>query len=246
MKVGEVKRSVRLDKLLSDQGIGTRSEVKELIRKGRVKVNGETVRRPELSVTESDTVSVDGEELRRASFEYWLLYKPAGFLTAVQDAGRPVVMELIPSKRKGLSPVGRLDLETEGILLVTDDGLLAHRLLSPKYHVEKTYYAELASDLPADAAERFSRPMEFSDFMAAPAVSFEELEPRAARLTIAEGKYHQVRRMFAKIGCEVVTLRRESFGFLTLEGLKPGEARSLTEKEVRQLREVCRMMEHGE
>ena len=227
---------MRLDKALSDQGIGTRKEVRELIIRGRIRVNDETVRKADRQVSEADQVLFDGNPVDLSPYEYWILYKPAGYLTATEDRSKPTVMELIPSKRKDLAPVGRLDLDTEGLLLVTNDGDLSHRLLSPKYHVEKTYYAELRSDLPENAAELLSRPMSFSDFTAKPADGFEKLSARSARLTISEGKYHQVKRMFAKIGCEVLYLRRERFGPLNLQGLEPGEARKLTEEESKNLK----------
>ncbi len=222
---------MRLDKALADQGIGTRKEVRELIAKGRVSVDGETVKQPDLQVSESSEILLDGGMLDLAPYEYWLLYKPAGYLSATEDRVHPVVTELIPSKRKGLAPVGRLDIDTEGLLLITNDGAFSHRLQSPKYHVPKTYYAELDSDLPENAAGLFSQTMTFSDFTAKPADGFEKLSARSALLTISEGKFHQVKRMFAKIGCEVVYLRRERFGSLTLDSMHPGEARKLTEKE---------------
>ncbi len=231
---------LRLDKLLTEYGYGTRSQVKDLIRKEKVTVSGRDKPGPETAVSEEDRVFVNGEELVRSEYEYWLLYKPSGYLTAVTDRLRPVVMDLIPSKRKDLSPVGRLDLDTEGVLLVTNDGMLSHQLLSPAKHVEKTYYAELASDLPENAAQLFASPMVFSDFTAKPALSFEKITDRSARLTICEGKFHQVRRMFLKAGCEVVYLRRERFSFLTLSGLKPGEARLLTEEEIKKLRSAVK------
>ena len=227
---------MRLDKALSDQGIGTRKEIRELILKGRVSVGGKTVLRPEHPVTEESLVSLDGVQVDLSPFETWLLYKPAGYLSATEDPDHPVVMKLIPSAKKGLAPVGRLDLDTEGLLLVTNDGALSHRLQSPKHHVPKTYYAELSADLPEDAAERFSEPMVFSDFTARPADGFEKLSPRAACLTISEGKFHQVKRMFAKIGCEVLYLKREGFGPLNLQGLEKGEARKLTAEEVNSLK----------
>lgn len=229
---------MRLDRFLAERSAGSRKQVKELIAKGRVTVNGEVVCRPEYQVAEADLVAADGETISAEAYEYWLLYKPAGYLSAAADKTKPVVTELVPSARKDLAPVGRLDLDTEGLLLVTNDGALSHRLLSPKYHVEKCYYAELDADLPPDAAARFSESMVFSDFTAKPAVSFEQVSDRKALLAITEGKYHQVKRMFGKLGCEVVYLRRERFGPLSLVGMKKGEARQLTEAEIHLLKEA--------
>ena len=227
---------MRLDKYLSDRGFGTRKEVKALIQKGRVTVGGSVIKTPDYSVNEGQAVEVDGLPAEKEAFEYWILYKPAGYLSATEDFSHPVVTALIASKRKGLAPVGRLDLDTEGLLLLTNDGALSHRLLSPKNEIEKTYYAELDADLPADAELQFSEPMVFSDFTAKPAKAFQQLSPRSALLTITEGKFHQVKRMFAKIGCRVVYLRRERFSGITLQGLKPGEARRLKEDEISTLK----------
>ncbi|MBR3036405.1 MAG: rRNA pseudouridine synthase [Lachnospiraceae bacterium] len=222
---------MRLDKCLATMGIGARSYVKELIRSGAVSVNGKVCKAPETSVSEDDGILVNGKPLEHEDFEYYILYKPAGYLSACEDPRKPVVMELVPSKRTDLFPVGRLDFDTEGLLLITNDGELNHRLLSPKYKVPKKYYAELDADLPPDAKEKLSRPIVFQDFTSEPAV-LEVIDLRHAYLTVTEGKYHEVKRLFHAIGCDVVYLRRETFGKLSLSGLKRGEIRKITKDEI--------------
>ena len=226
---------IRLDKYLADMGVGTRTSVKEIIKKGRVKVNDIVVKKSDTKIIDTDQVKVDDQVVSYQIFEYYLLNKPAGYLTATYDKDQPVVMELINAKRKDLSPVGRLDKDTEGVLLITTDGVLAHHLIAPKYHVPKQYYAEVDCDLPTNAKEVFMQPMEFKDFIADPAQDYKQIAARKAYLTIGEGKYHQVKRMFKQIGCEVTYLRRMSFAFLTADGLKTGEARPLSEEEINQL-----------
>ena len=227
---------MRLDKFLADLQYGTRSEVKALIKKGRVQIDGKVIKKADYQVDENTTVYVDETPVTYVQYEYYLLNKPAGYLSATEDLYQPVVMELIHSKRKDLAPVGRLDKDTEGVLLISNDGQLAHRLLSPKYHVDKTYYAELDADLPQDAVELFSKPMEFKEFTSAPAI-LKPVDPRSAFVTIHEGKYHQVKRMFEKIGCNVTYLERTQFDQLTLDGLQRGEYRELTPSEIQRLKE---------
>ncbi len=226
---------MRLDKYLTDLGKGTRSAVKELIKKGRVKVEGVAKAKPETPVDENSIITLDGERLVYSTYEYYILNKPSGYVTARTDDKKKVVMELIPSTRTDLSPVGRLDEDTEGVLLITNDGELNHRLVSPRHHVKKRYFAELDADLPDNAGEILSQPIEFSDFTSHPA-EYEKIDARHAYLTITEGKFHQVKRMFHHIGCEVIYLRREAFGPLTADGLAVGDVRALTEEEIAQLK----------
>ena len=227
---------MRLDKFLADMQVGTRSEVKEIIRKGRVKVNGAVIKKADTKVEMSDEILVDDEAVTYLEYEYLVMNKPAGYLTAREDKRFPVMMDIIHSVRKDLVPVGRLDKDTEGVLLITNDGELNHALLSPKSHVQKTYYAEVDNDLPDNAAEILSQPMEFSDFVAAPADKYERINERAAYLTISEGKFHQVKRMFAKLGCNVTYLKRISFGNLRVDDLEPGQYRPLTSEELEELK----------
>ena len=226
---------MRLDKYLADMKMGTRSEIKKFIRQKEVRVNGSVITDPGFQVEETAEVTLFNEKVAYIRYEYYLLNKPAGYLCTKDD---PVnVLQLISSNVKNLNPVGRLDKDTEGVLIITNDGELAHRLISPKNHVNKTYYVETDSDIPDNAAAIFEKPMQFSDFTSAPA-EFVSISKRSGNLTIHEGKYHQVKRMFAAIGCEVVFLKRIRFSILTLDNLKTGEYRKLTEEEIRYLKAI--------
>ncbi|MCI7802454.1 MAG: pseudouridine synthase [Floccifex porci] len=227
---------MRLDKFLADMQIGTRSEVKKLIQKGHVSINDQIVKKVDTKVDEETIVYVDGLRVDYVSYEYYLLNKPAGFLSATQDSHYPVVMELVPCIRKDVGIVGRLDKDTEGLLLLTNDGELNHRLLSSKNHVLKKYYVQVDTDIPDNAEDVFSKPIVFEEFTSLPA-EFEYIDNRSAYLTICEGKYHQVKRMFEKIGCTVTYLKRVQFGSLTLDGLESGQYRTLTEGEIKDLYE---------
>ena len=227
---------MRLDKYLADMQVGTRSVVKEIIRKGRVEVNGVITKKSDSQVSMTDEIKVDGNLITYLEYEYLVMNKPADYLTAREDKRYPVIMDIVESVRKDLVPVGRLDKDTEGVLLITNDGDLNHNLLSPKSHVQKVYYAELDADLPDDAKETLSKPMVFSDFTAAPADNFEVITKRSAYLTISEGKFHQVKRMFAKLGCNVTYLKRVRFANLEVDDLKPGEYRPLTKEEIETLK----------
>ncbi len=234
---------IRLDKYLADMGVGTRQEVKKHIRQGRASVDGMAVKRADLKVDESSqTVTFDGEEIPYAAFEYYMLNKPKGVVSATEDAKERTVVSLIESRRKsGLFPVGRLDKDTEGLLLITNDGALAHRLLSPRKHVDKCYYAEVAGEVTEEDVRLFAEGVDIGaeqEERTRPA-RLEILESgrvSKVRLTIQEGKFHQVKRMFRAVGKEVLYLKRESMGALVLdEGLRPGQYRHLTEKEIEKL-----------
>ena len=231
-----MEMEMRLDKFLADMQIGTRSEVKKLIHKGQVSINDQIVKKVDTKVDEETIVYVDGLRVDYVSYEYYLLNKPAGFLSATQDSHYPVVMELVPCIRKDVGIVGRLDKDTEGLLLLTNDGELNHRLLSSKNHVLKKYYVQVDTDIPDNAEDVFSKPIVFEEFTSLPA-EFEYIDNRSAYLTICEGKYHQVKRMFEKIGCTVTYLKRVQFGSLTLDGLESGQYRTLTEGEIKDLYE---------
>lgn len=237
---------IRLDKYLADMGIGTRQEVKRYIRKGQVTVNGDFVSAPETKIREGeDEVRVAGKEVGYVSYEYYMLYKPSGVVSATEDPRDRTVIDLIrEQKRKGLFPVGRLDKDTEGLLLITNDGQLAHRLLSPKKHVDKTYYARVQGRVTEEDVKKFAGGLDIGtvnhEEWTAPGVleiirSDEESE---ILLTIQEGKYHQIKRMFEAVGKRVIYLRRERMGTLCLdERLRPGEYRRLTDKETEELTE---------
>lgn len=235
---------VRLDKYLADMGVGTRSEVKEYIRKGRVKVDGITVKQPDLKLEASKSqVYFDSRKLVYEALEYYMLNKPGGIVSATTDSHCKTVVELIETgKNKDLFPVGRLDKDTEGLLLITNDGDLAHGLLSPKKHVPKTYYARIKGRVTREDIITFHAGIKLGeDFTTLPA----ELVPLCAgevseiEVTIYEGKFHQVKRMFEAVGKEVVYLKRLSMGELKLdESLAPGEYRKLTEEELNKLKGI--------
>ncbi|WP_456445755.1 pseudouridine synthase [Oceanithermus sp.] len=216
----------RLDRVLAHLGLGTRKEVGKLIRAGAVRVDGAVVRDRGFKLDpEAALIELNDEPLRYARYFHVLLHKPAGVLTATRSESETTVLDLLPNAlwRDDLKPVGRLDRDTEGLLLLTNRGELLHRLTHPRWKVAKVYLAELAADLPADAARRFAEGV----LGFAPA-ELEALSPRAARVTLYEGKHRQVRRMFAALGAPVVYLRRERFGPLELGGLEPGQARPLS------------------
>lgn len=227
--------AVRLDKFLSHMGYGTRNEVKNIIKNGWVTIEGKTIKKADFQVKEDQTVYVDDVPVSYVRYEYYILNKPAGYVSAKEDSLHPTVMELIPSIRNDLYPVGRLDLDTEGLLLVCNDGQLTHELLSPKKHVLKKYYVEFEGTLPENAIDVFAQPMDLDDFITKPA-KLEVLEPDKAYLTISEGKFHQVKRMFQNVGCEVSYLKRVCFGPLELKDLEIGQARALTSKEIELLK----------
>ena len=165
-----MKKAVRLDKFLADAGAGTRSEVKKFIQKGKVQVNGVPAKKSEIKVSEEDEVVLDGNRISQApEFVYYLLHKPAGYVSATEDKRDKTVMELVASDRKGLFPVGRLDKDTEGLLLITDDGALAHELLSPKKHVDKTYYAVTDGCMTKEDVQRFADGLEIGEKNPTPA-----------------------------------------------------------------------------
>lgn len=238
---------MRLDKFLADMGTGTRSQIKEAIRRGRVSVNGLPVKKPELQVSDTDRIEFDGKEISYTELEYYMLYKPAGVLSATRDKKAATVLDLIEDKkRKDLFPVGRLDKDTEGLLLITNDGELAHRLLSPKHHVSKVYFARVDGMITKDMIEQFAKGIEIDEeFTALPAqmrVLQAGEDESEAELTIYEGKFHQVKRMFEAVGLTVTYLKRLSMGSLMLdESLGKGGYRLLTEQELKELLELAGM-----
>lgn len=233
---------MRLDKFLADAGLGTRSEVKSQIKKGRVLVNGQPVRQPERKIEPGiDAVAIDGEAVGYQEHYYYMLYKPAGVVSATEDSRWETVLDLLelPVKKR-LFPVGRLDKDTEGLLLLTDDGELAHQLLSPKKHVGKLYYAKVEGRVTKEDIEAFSKGLRIEeDFVTLPArlTVLKEGESSEVELLIYEGKFHQVKRMFEAVGKKVVYLKRLSMGSLRLdESLQPGKSRPLTDQEIKKLK----------
>ena len=240
---------MRLDRWLATVSAGSRSEVKQWIRGGQAAVNGRIILDPALSFeTEQDRLVLNGKELDGRVVRHVMLYKPAGILTAARDARQPTVMDLLPPVYRGIGcmPVGRLDKDTTGLLLLTCDGELNHRLLSPGRHVEKRYRALVEGELEEKDVEAFAAGMDLGDFTAQPA-KLTILRPSLAEVIIAEGKFHQVKRMFAAVGHEVLELHRCAFGPLELDPeLAEGGWRELTEAELAALREAAGMAENGE
>ena len=234
----------RLDKRLASTGRWSRREVKELVRQGRVLVNGMPARRPEDKVGEEDQLLVDGQEVNCAPFVYVMMHKPAGLLSATEDRNQKTVVDLLPEelKRRGLFPVGRLDKDTTGLLLLTDDGALAHDLLSPKKHVDKVYLAKVEGRVDSTDVSALAQGMVLGDGLHCLPAGLEPLEDGSSCLvTLREGKYHQVKRMRAARGKPVLALKRLSMGLLRLdEKLQPGQWRYLEMDEVAKLREEGR------
>ena len=234
---------MRLDKYLSDMGAGTRSELKKEIRRSGVSIDGEIIKDPGFNVSTSSHVIFRGAAVAYEEFVYYILNKPAGVISASDDDREPTVVDLITEqKRKDLFPVGRLDRDTEGLLLITNDGALAHRLLSPRHHVDKVYHVKVSGILTDSDVELFRDGLVLADGLEClPAdleiksVSEEEYTSEA-EITIREGKFHQVKRMFSSIGAEVIYLKRLSMGPLTLgPELAPGEYRRLNADEMASL-----------
>lgn len=276
--------SMRLDKLLAQEGLGTRSELGRAIRRGRACVNGTVVKDPGMRVSAQDEVLFDEKAVRQKEYVYYMLHKPAGVISATEDSRVRTVLDLLhnpvdnpvdagnagnagekrrPVLRRGLFPVGRLDKDTEGLLLITDDGQLAHRLLAPGKHVDKTYYAVVTGQVTDEDIEAFGQGIELDDSLTAMPAKLQtkaEMDDHIAALipadvrgilpdgaddysqttvTIKEGKFHQIKRMFAARGKEVLYLKRLSMGPLSLDPtLAPGQFRPLTQEEINTLMAV--------
>lgn len=235
---------IRLDKYLADMGVGTRSAVKREIALGKITVDGQVVKRPELKLDpERQQVCRLGARLAYQEYEYYMLNKPAGVVSATEDRREKTVLDLIESrKRKGLFPVGRLDKDTEGLLLITNDGALAHHLLSPRKHIDKVYFAIIDGIVTETDVQLFQKGVNIGEEKPTREAVLEilsvscEAERSKIRLTIHEGKFHQVKRMFQAVGKEVIYLKRLSMGSLDLdETLGKGEYRKLTDKELNKL-----------
>lgn len=209
----------RLDKLLTQSGLYSRSEARELIRSGRVSVDGETLRRPEVKAAEYAAVFVDGEEVNCSLCRYFMLNKPAGVLSATDDRSQPTVLDLLPREIRalGLFPVGRLDKDTTGLLLLTNDGGFAHRVISPKHGVVKTYLAVTASPVDAEDVRAFREGITLADGTHCLPAVLEPLDGCRCRVLVSEGKYHQVKRMLAACGKPCTALERTAVGALELD-----------------------------
>lgn len=233
----------RLDKLLAGTGKWSRREVKALVRQGLVRVDGRLAASAEDKLDPAAAIiTVAGETISLCRFTYVMLHKPAGVLTATEDRKQPTVLDLLPPelRRIGLAPVGRLDKDTEGLLLLTNDGELAHRLLSPKYHVDKRYFARVDGELSAADAEAFASGMTLGDGLECLPAGLEVLPDRVCIVTLREGKFHQVKRMLAARGAPVLYLKRLSMGPLTLDdSLAAGAYRLLRAEEILALYRAC-------
>lgn len=236
---------MRLDKYLCQLNIGSRNEVKQLIRKGQITVNGSCITLPEYQVSEShDRVAFQGNQLSYKKNVYYMMNKPGNVVCATTDAVDKTVLQLLlpvlPKEDRGrtIAPVGRLDKDTTGLLFLTDDGALAHELLSPKKHVDKTYLVELEHALSIDEIHKLEEGIDIGENKLTLPARVDLLSPDLIQLTIHEGRYHQVKRMMQSIGNKVLSLKRLRFGSLQLDpGLSPGESRPLTEKELESLKE---------
>lgn len=230
---------VRVDKILSELGFGSRQEIKKYVKAGKIRINDNIVKKPEEKLnSEVDKLFFEGKEVEVEEFETFILYKPAGYVCATKDNVHKTVMELIDSKRKNVVPVGRLDLDTEGILILTNDGELNHRLVSPSSHVDKTYYAIFEGKLNENAVEMTKNGLDIGEGEVSKPAKLEIISSNEIMLTIHEGKFHQVKRMVKALGGEVTYLKRVAFGGLRLDDLKlkKGESRKITEIEMEMLK----------
>lgn len=231
---------LRLDKFLGTMDLGTRSQVKEMIKRGQVSVNGEVCRQADRKIREDlDKILIQGKEIAYEPFVYYLLNKPTGVVSATRDKLDRTVMDLLKGARgKELFPVGRLDKDTEGLLLITNDGELSHCLLSPKKHIPKTYFVKVQAIITEEMKQQLEQGVDIGEDRPTLPARVKLLDENSLELTITEGKFHQVKRMLKAVGNEVIYLKRLSMGSLKLdESLAPGAYRSLTKEEIGKLKE---------
>lgn len=244
----EVKDMERLQKVIAHAGVASRRKAEELIKEGKVKVNGKVVTELGVKVTGSDQIEVNGLKVEREEPVYFLLYKPRGVISAVQDdKGRKVVTDFFKNIPQRIYPIGRLDYDTSGLLLLTNDGEFANKLMHPKYEIDKTYVAKVKGIPLKELLRKLERGIRLEEGKTAPAkaklLSLDKKKQTSIiQLTIHEGRNRQVRRMFEAIGHEVIKLKREEYAFLNLRGLHTGDARELTPHEVKRLRALA---DHG-
>ena len=239
-----LSKKQRIDKILSNLGYGSRSELKKFCKNGLVKVNGKVINNPGVQVdVENDEIIFDGEKVTYKEFIYLMLNKPDGYISATFDKRDPIVLDLIDKEDLVFEPfpVGRLDKDTEGLLVLTNDGQLAHRVLSPKKHVPKTYYAKIEGIVTEEDIKAFAKGVTLDDgyeTMPAELIILKSDEISEIELTIHEGKFHQVKRMFESVDKKVIYLKRLSMGKLQLDkNLALGEYRELTDEEVKMIEE---------
>ena len=233
---------MRIDKYLSACGVASRSEIKKLVKAGKITVNGEVAKKAEMHIDENtDIIMLEGNVISYRKYVYLMLNKPQGYISAVYDKHYPVITELIDKKYAHIepSPVGRLDLDTEGLIILTNDGDFNHNMTSPKKNVYKRYFARLDKAAEEKDIKVFEDGIEFKDFTTKPALLEITQNPQEVFIEIAEGKFHQVKRMCEHVGKTVVFLKRVAIGPLKLdETLATGESRELTEEEIRSLKEL--------
>ena len=235
----------RLDKILADSGLGTRSSVRDLIKSGKIKVNDVTQKDPGKKVdTDKDRITCGGEDISYSEMVYYMLNKPAGVITATEDKNQKTVLDLITDKkRRDLFPVGRLDKDTVGLLLITNDGALSHRLLAPGKHVAKKYLVRVDGVITEEISSAICSGVDIGDDKPTAPAELENVRQveadgivYEAEITITEGRYHQIKRMFEAFGLNVIYLKRLSMGSLTLDPkLEEGEWRYLTDEELKRL-----------
>lgn len=236
---------MRLDRFLVAAGVGSRKEVKDLVKKGQIRVNDAVCRDADCKIDElTDVVTCNQKPLIYARNHYYLLHKPAGVITATEDKSQKTVMDLLQGiSLKDLAPVGRLDKDTEGLLLITDDGELSHRLLSSKYHVDKCYYIRSRSEVSQEQISLLETGIDIGDEKPTLPAKVSVTGSCELTLTICEGRYHQVKRMLQAIGNEVLYLKRISFGSLSLPiDLPCGSYRPLTDEEISSLKADARLL----
>jgi len=228
---------MRLDKFLAECGFGTRKEVKQIVRKEVVLVNGQQCKKEDVKIDElNDVVVVNGETVRYQKYHYFVMNKPQGVISATEDMSMATVLDLINEPVRDLFPVGRLDKDTEGLLLITNDGLLAHELLSPKKHVEKCYYLKITNPLNDEHIQRIEEGIEIDQGERCKPARVQKIDETSLKLWITEGKFHQIKRMMIACCSEVIYLQRLSMGPLQLDpSLNLGEYRACTEKEIEDL-----------
>ena len=233
---------MRLDKYLGESGLFSRKEAGIAVRAGRIAVDGAIVRDPSAHIAESACVTCDGKPVLWSRFQYIMLHKPTGVISASEEGSgdrTPTVMSLLPEacRRLGMFPCGRLDKDTTGLLVITNDGQSAHKWLSPRRHVPKVYRYRCDPALTAEGQARMETGMDLGDFTSKPAVVHPDPDRLSGEITLTEGKFHQIKRMFHAAGSEITALERVTFGPLTLDSsLAPGEWRYLTEAEIHSLR----------
>lgn len=226
---------IRLDKVLAHLGYGSRKEVKEMIKKGLIKVDGILIKNSDLKINEDSEIEIADDEVKYNEFKYYVINKPSGYLSATESNNYPCVIDLVPY-HKGLFPVGRLDLDTEGLLIITNDGQLAHNLLSPKKEVEKEYYFKYKGKLNDDSVEMCLKGLNINNEYVTKEAILNIINDTEGKIIIKEGKYHEVKRMIKTLGGEVTYLKRIRMKELELGDLKIGEYRELDVEEIKKLK----------